>query len=110
MHVDFVDRDRVYAHLAAYSAAGYRANASTALNVFEPDYFRGRVDRIDWGGVAGLSDDLENHLGMFKARFSNARLPTYLCGKIFDRRAYDATAQLNVSSSYFPAYRSGEAL
>ena len=110
MHVDFVDGDRAYAHLAAYSASGYRANASTALNVFEMEYFRGRVDRIDWGGVAGHSDDLHNGLGMFKARFSNASLPAYLCGGVFDRRAYDAMAQLNasVNSSYFPAYRAGD--
>ena len=110
MHVDFIDGDRAYAHLAAYSAAGYRANISTALYVFEIDFLRGRVDRIDWGGVAGLADDHRNGLGLFKACFSNARVTAYLCGKIFDRRAYDAMAQRRGSfdASYFPAYRAGE--
>ena len=112
MHIDFVDGNRVYSHSHAYSAAGYRANASTALNVFEMDYFRGRVDSIDWGGVAGNSENLQNGLGTFKARFSNARLPVYLCGKIFDRHAYDAMARLtgSIDASYFPAYRAGEAI
>jgi hypothetical protein len=112
MHVDFIENGRAYAHLAAYSAEGYRLNVSTALNVYELEYFRGRVDCIDWGGVAGPSEDLENGLGSFKARFSNARMPTYLCGRIFDKRSYDDLTRRRSErcDNYFPAYRSGETL
>jgi hypothetical protein len=112
MHVEFVENGRAYAHLAAYSADGYHLNVSTALNVYELEYFRGRVDYIDWGGVAGHSDDPENGLGIFKARFSNARIPTFLCGRILDRRVYDelTSRRSKPRDNYFPAYRSGEAL
>jgi hypothetical protein len=111
MHIDIVENGRAYAHLAAYSDEGYRLNVSTALNVYEIEYFRGQVEFIDWGGVAGHSDDPEDGLGVFKARFSNARLPVFLCGRIFDRRNYAelTNRRAKASVNYFPAYRSAEA-
>lgn len=112
MHIDIVENGRAYAHLAAYSGEGYRLNVSTALNVYELEYFRGRVECIDWGGVAGHSDNPEDGLGVFKARFSNARIPAFLCGRIFDESRYEdlTSRRAKTCASYFPAYRSGEAL
>ncbi len=111
MHVDIVAGDVVYAHLAAYTREGYAANASSAINVFEIDFFRDKARWIDWGGNAGRADDASDGLARFKSRFSTSSRPVYLCGKIFQHARYDELARARPGSNqaYFPAYRAGDA-
>ena len=111
MHVDILAGPVVYAHLAAYSSEGYAANASSAINVFEIEYFRGKARWIDWGGNAGRADDKDDGLARFKSRFSTGSLPVYLCGKIFQHERYDelVRARSGSNQAYFPAYRAGDA-
>ncbi len=110
MHVDLMQGDVVYAHLAAYSARGYRIGASTALNVFEIEYFASRARWMSWGGVSGIEADTSDGLGVFKRRFSSNERMVYLCGKILNRHAYARLAKdrKQIGSNYFPAYRAGE--
>lgn len=110
MHIEVVQGEVVYGHLAAYSAEGYRLGASHALHVWEIEHFRGRARWIDWGGVAGIDPDRRDGLVTFKEGFSNTRRPVYLCGRIFDRPAYHAlqSATGTLASAYIPAYRDGE--
>lgn len=110
LHVDILENGVVYAHLAAYSREGYAANASSALNVFEIDFFKGKARWIDWGGNAGHAENADDGLARFKSRYATGTVPVYLCGKILQRDRYDALARAHLSSNpaFFPAYRAGE--
>ena len=110
IHVDILARGVVYAHLAAYSRAGYVANASSAINIFEIEFFRDKARWIDWGGNAGPADDANDGLALFKSRFATGSLPVYLCGRIFQHARYDELVRARPGSSqaYFPAYRAGD--
>jgi hypothetical protein len=110
MHIDFVKERVVYAHLAAYSSLGYEIGVSTAMNIYELEYFQQKADWIDWGGVSGVVDDPSDSLGVFKKRFSSDRLPVYLCMKIFNQKQYDDLSRQRgrTNAKYLPAYRSGE--
>ena len=109
IHVDILAGGVVYAHLAAYSRAGYAANASSAINIFEIEFFRDKARWIDWGGNAGPADDANDGLARFKSRFATGSLPVYLCGRIFQNARYDELVRALPGSNraYFPAYRAG---
>ena len=110
IHVDILAGGVVYAHLAAYSRAGYAANASSAINIFEIEFFRDKARWIDWGGNAGSAEDANDGLALFKSRFSTGSLPVYLCGKIFQHARYDELVRALPGSNraFFPAYRAGD--
>jgi len=102
--------DSAYYHLGAYSESGYATKASYALFDFSlnelcADGFR----RANLGGAAGTSADASG-LSRFKAGWSNTRRPSFVCGRVLDRKTYDRlTVRLHPQpTSYFPAYRSGE--
>lgn len=100
-----------YYHLGAYSERGYATRASFALFRHAIEYFR--LARMEWLGLgagAGVSGDQQDGLSRFKAGWSTGRRTAYLCGRIFDREAYDVLSSTQASSreSFFPQYRSGE--
>jgi hypothetical protein len=97
-----------YYHLGAHDDEGYRLRASFGL------FWRAiealRDDGLEWldlGAGAGDHDDPEDGLARFKRGWAHATRPAYLCGRIFDRAAYDRLVQETGrgSSPYFPAYR-----
>jgi hypothetical protein len=101
-----------YYHLGAYSEEGYKLRASFALFWRAIEHFAGAGLRwLDLGAGAGLGgvDPQADGLSRFKRGWSTGTRTAYLCGRIFDRRRYDALA-LGVSPAtrYFPAYRAGE--
>jgi hypothetical protein len=110
MHIDIVKERVVYAHFKAYSSLGYKTDVSTAMSIYELDYFQQKADWIDWGGVSGIMDDPSDGLGVFKKRFSSDQLPVYLCMKIFNQKQYDDLSHQRglTTAKYLPAYRSGE--
>lgn len=106
----YVDGERAYNHLAAFSPAGYQANASYALYAHSLDYFATRVRWLDLGAGAGLDASGDDGLSRFKRGWSNATRTVYFCGRVIDRRRYDELTSLRNAgeTSYFPAYRAGE--
>lgn len=100
-----------YYHLGAYSGRGYELRASFGLFWHAIDHFaRTGLRMLDLGAGAGLSSEGDDGLSRFKRGWSNASRTAYLCGRIFDRDAYNALAQARgqADSAYFPAYRAGE--
>jgi len=104
-------QDRIaYNHLVACSDVGYQQFAAYALYWESLSYLANRVDWIDLGSSAGLSSRDTDGLSRFKRGWSDEIRPIYLCGRIFDRVAYDllATPTRGTEIAYFPAYRYGE--
>ena len=67
-----------------------------------------RLSLLDLGGGAGLNAP-SSGLERFKAGWSNASRMTYLCGRVFDRAAYQTLGGSgHADQGYFPAYRTGE--
>jgi hypothetical protein len=106
----YVDGNRAYNHLAAFTPAGYKANASYALYDYSLSFFAGRVRWLDLGAGAGLDSSGDDGLSRFKRGWSNATRQVYFCGRVLNRTRYDElTANRGVgATNYFPAYRSGE--
>jgi hypothetical protein len=107
----WIEQDDVaYYHLGAYSDAGYEAHASYALFDHALAFFGDRVRWADLGAGAGAVPAANDGLTRFKRGWSTGTRPAFLCGRIFDRAAYDRLAQASGASgsSYFPAYRAGE--
>ena len=99
-----------YGHLAGISDTGYGHGASYALYWFACEWFSGKVDWLDLGGVSGAVAPASGGLDYFKRGWSTGTRKTYLCGRILNRNVYNAlTDDVGASRSrYFPAYRSGE--
>ncbi|BCP52227.1 hypothetical protein K32_08440 [Kaistia sp. 32K] len=104
----FQDGGDVYAHLSAYSDAGYERAISYPLMQAAIEFFRPVAQRLTLGGVpAG-----EAHAGLahFKAGWASYTLPTYICGAVLMEEAFQ---RLNrgvppTAEGYFPRYRQGE--
>ena len=109
-HLWYIDGDRAYSHLAAFAPAGYAANASYALYAKALEYFPSQVRWLDLGAGAGLNTAAEDGLSRFKRGWSNAVRTSYFCGRVLDRQRYDELTRQRCpeSTTYFPAYRSGE--
>ncbi len=111
MHIELIQGDVVYGHLASYSSTGRRHGVSAAIHAWEIEYFIGKKKWINWGGGAsGIEPGEKDGLTEFKRGFSNAIRQTYFCGKILDGAAYSSLVHKtgNDQSRYFPAYRTGE--
>ena len=102
-----VDGADAWYHLGASSVAGYAARASFGIfgEAFEELGRRG-VERVDLGAAAGISPTAAGGLLAFKTGWSEARLPTWLCGRVLDRSTYVRLCDTRADSgTYFPAYR-----
>jgi hypothetical protein len=100
--------ERAYYHLAAYSPRGYELKASFALFWEAGEEFaRAGVRWLALGGGAGINNEGADGLTRFKSGWATATRTAYLCGRIFDQRAYAklAAAAGTSSETYFPAYR-----
>ena len=95
-------------HLAASAAEGYETGAAYAVN----DLAITALDDcqvINFGGGAGLTDDPSDGLVRFKKGFSNRTAPSFLCGKVLDRPAYEMLSAGFGQAGFFPAYRGARA-
>ena len=106
MHLWYVSDGVAYSHLAASSERGYELMASYALYRFAVERFAGRVRWLDLGASAGAGEE-SGGLGRFKKGWSTGTRTAYLCGRVFDREAYEALSP-GGDTGYFPAYRAGE--
>ena len=100
-----------YYHLGAYSDAGYSSRASYALFAYAREAFsQAGLAWLDLGAAAGdgKSSGSTDGLTRFKDGWATGRRPVYLCGRILDPDAYAELAAAAPSTTYFPAYRSGE--
>ena len=94
-------------HLAAFDDEGYGLRASYATKMAVLEYFHTRVTLINLGG--GITCD--DGLSAFKRGFSTGTRLSLLCGRVFDRAAYDSLTRgrgITDLDTYFPAYRTGE--
>jgi len=109
-HLWYLMGEVAYFHLAALAPEGYAANASYALLWTAIGYFRSRARRLDLGGGAGTSEDPSDGLSWFKRGWATSTRTAWLCGRIFNREAYDSLvgSRRTRSGDYFPAYRAGE--
>ena len=106
----FVSGGVGYYHLGAYSDEGYELRASFALFWRAIEVFKAEGVRwLDLGAGAGAVNDPEDGLSRFKRGWSTGTRTAYLCGRIFDRAAYDQLAAARGrGTDFFPAYRQGE--
>jgi hypothetical protein len=107
----YVQGNRAYYHLGAYSPRGYELQASFALFNYAIEYFaRHGFEWLNLGAGAGREADAESGLSRFKRGWSNGVRMAYFCGRIFDQEKYqELTVARNVpATDYFPAYRVGE--
>jgi hypothetical protein len=107
----YLQRDRAYYHLGAYSQRGYELNASFALFQRAIDHFSSLGLRwLNLGAGAGIYSGGTAGLTRFKEGWSNASRTAYLCGRILDRKKYDELVSVRkiAATDYFPAYRFGE--
>jgi hypothetical protein len=100
----YQDRGFVFAHLSAYSERGYAQSVSYPMMGCAIEYFRGKSEFIDLGGVpTGASGLLE-----FKAGWTGVTRPSYLCGKVLNPARYAELCKGLAETAYFPAYRQSD--
>jgi hypothetical protein len=105
------DGREAHLHLHAQTEKAYALRASYLLYEAALDHFSCRVEQVDLGGSAGLSNDTEAGLSRFKRGWSNATARTYLCGEILDPDRYRSLSETHgdIASTFFPRYRAPEA-
>lgn len=109
-HLWYVQGDIVYSHLAATNRQGYELGAAYALYITALETFSKHAHWINFGSGAGVNPDESDGLARFKKGWSTETLPTYFCGRIFNREKYNQAllARAEQDNDYFPAYRRGE--
>jgi len=81
----YVQGNRAYYHLGAYSPRGYELGASFALFDSAIRYFAGHeLEWLNLGGSAGVTAG-ESGLDRFKRGWSTEVRPAYFCGRVLDR-------------------------
>jgi hypothetical protein len=101
----YPDRGRVFAHLSAYSDTGYAQSVSYPMMGHAIEYFRGKAEFIDLGGVpAGAASGLSE----FKAGWTAVTRPSHLCGKVLNPARYAELCKGLAETAYFPAYRQSD--
>ncbi len=102
--------DVAYGHVLACTPHGYRRNAIYALIWSAIEHFSGSHRWIDLMGVPGARDEGSEGIRRFKLGWSRETRTAWLCGRVLDRRRYDAlvAARETAAAGYFPAYRAGE--
>jgi hypothetical protein len=106
-HIWLCHGEHAMSHLVASNEEGYATRAAYAVNAASIDLLSG-CRKLNFGGAAGTGDGGDDGLVRFKRGFANATAPSYLCGKILDRRAYAELcrhAGASTDADYFPAYR-----
>ena len=106
----FEDGDRIYAHLSAYSRAGYARAVSYPMMDAALQHFAARGARVlDLGGVP-LVEGGGRGLAQFKQGWATRTLPCWLCGRVLNPIVYATltAAASPASAGYFPRYRFGE--
>jgi len=109
-HLWYLQDDVGYSHLAAANSVGYRLMASYALYWSALETFRGQIRWLNWGGGAGTNVAAADGLTRFKKGWATGTRTAFFCGRIFDRKRYEALAvdKSSKDDGYFPAYRAGE--
>ncbi len=107
----FIQGEVAYYHLGAYSDEGYRLGAAFAL--FDQMLRSLRGDGLRWlslGAGAGTDAAMTDGLTRFKKGWANETRTVYLCGRIYNRLAYDELVKARgiARGNYFPLYRQGE--
>jgi hypothetical protein len=104
--------DHAYYHLGASSPRGYAQRASFGLFALALEHLADRGVRcVDLGAGPSTAAGEGEGLVRFKRGFATGSLPTWLCGRIFDREAYAALVSRHGGGddgSFFPAYRRGD--
>lgn len=107
----YVQDNRAYYHLGAYSTRGYDLRASFALFEYSIEYFRRLgLEWLSLGAGVGTGPNLDTGLNRFKMGWSTGTRTAYFCGRIFDQNRYQqiVSARNAPVTKYFPAYRLGE--
>lgn len=104
----FRDGAYVYAHLSAYSEAGYQRAISYPLMQTAIEHFRPLSSCLTLGGVPTGQE--QGGLAFFKAGWASRTLPNYICGLVLIEEEF---RRLNGGISptvggYFPYYRRKE--
>jgi hypothetical protein len=100
--------NRAYYHLGASSREGRDCRAMFAIFDKAIEYFRPRVSLLDLGGGVGNVRENGDGLVRFKKGWANDMRFAHLCGKVFDRAAYDELSKGQDGIDYFPMYRKKE--
>jgi hypothetical protein len=98
--------DHIVYHLGASSDVGRKSKASFAL--FDQallDAGERGLERANLGGAAGLADDQEDGLAMFKRGWSADSVDAYIGGRIVNRESYSTLCRGDEEGPFFPAYR-----
>lgn len=112
LHLWYRQGEVAFYHLGAMNDAGRLLSASYASFWQAMQEFRDAGVRwLDLGGSAGLGTPGElGGLERFKSGWANDSRVALLCGKVLDRRRYDALCSTMPAAGpdYFPLYRRGE--
>lgn len=107
----YLQGNRAYYHLGAYSSRGYELRASFALFDYSIKHFaRGGLEWLNLGAGAGTGRSIDSGLGRFKQGWSTGVRTAYFCGRTFDDEKYQEIVENRnvLPTKYFPAYRVGE--
>lgn len=109
-HLWYVQGQVGYSHLEAVSLTGYKLRAAYALYWFAIQWFFRKVQWLDLGAGAGITNEGTDGLSQFKRGWSTGTRPAYFCGRIFDPERYTEIVKAKgiPATAYFPAYRKGE--
>ncbi len=108
MAIAYVSGDDAHIHHVASSEQGEQLGAVYAVYAAAVEDMAGRgLRRLDLGAAAALDTDAAEAASRFMAGWTELTLPSYRCGRIIDRVAYDALAAAagTTGSATFPAYR-----
>jgi hypothetical protein len=108
MAIWYEQNDVAYFHLSAFDDAGYKwGGTSYALLWTAWEWFAPRLRWLALGASAGDRAH-EDGLSSFKRGWATGTKTTYFCGRVLNRKRYQALAARSIDTSYFPAYRAGE--
>jgi len=109
-HLWYAQGEVCHSHLTVCSDEGRRLRAAFALHWSAVEHFQGRFKWLNLGGGAGIRPSRDDGLVRFKRGWSGMTRMAYFCGRILNRRKYEALvgARAGNDTDYFPGYRVGE--
>jgi len=113
MHLWYLQPGIAYSHLSAFDQEGYSLRAAYALHWFAIQEFKRNYGQdlrwIDLGAGAGVEGDARDGLSVFKRGWATDQKVKYFCGSVCNWENYRLLAGTDqISSGYFPSYRTGE--